>query len=280
MSGDASEEATTGTPMNGAESLLRTLVGCGIDVCFANPGTSEMHFVGALDRVPGMRAVLGLFEGVVTGAADGYARMAEKPAATLLHLGPGLANGLANLHNARKARVPLVNIIGNHATTHLRFDAPLTSDVAAFAHTVSHWVASSPSAKSVAADAARAVQAARAAPGPGRQPDPAGRHRLDAGGAAGSRLARPRSRRRVGARDHPIGDGAPLRPPRRPAPARRGPARPRAGGSRPARRCDRRAPPVRHVHAAHRARRGTRLLSSASPIGRRPRWSSWPGCAA
>ncbi len=152
-------------PMNGAESLLRTLVGCGVDVCFANPGTSEMHFVGALDRVPGMRAVLGLFEGVVTGAADGYARMAEKPAATLLHLGPGLANGLANLHNARKARTPIVNIIGNHATAHLRFDAPLTADVAAFAHTVSHWVASSQSAKSVAADAARAVQAARAAPG-------------------------------------------------------------------------------------------------------------------
>src|SRR5882762_5890411 len=111
--------------MNGAESLVRTLVGGGVDVCFANPGTSEMHFVAALDRVEGMRCVLGLFEGVVTGAADGYARMTGTPAATLLHLGPGMANGLANLHNARKAQVPMVNIIGNHATTHQRFDAPL-----------------------------------------------------------------------------------------------------------------------------------------------------------
>ena len=123
-------------PMNGAESLLRTLVNGGIEVCFGNPGTSEMHFVGALDRVAGMRAILGLFEGVVTGAADGYARMSGKPAATLLHLGPGLANGLANLHNARKAGVPVVNIIGNHATIHQRFDAPLTADVEAFARPV------------------------------------------------------------------------------------------------------------------------------------------------
>ena len=151
--------------MNGAEALLRTLVASGVNVCFANPGTSEMHFISALDRVPGMRAVLGLFEGVVTGAADGYARMAERPAATLLHLGPGLANGLANLHNARKAEVPMVNIIGDHATTHQRFDAPLTSDVAAFARTVSHWQVSSRGPKTVAADAARAVQAARSAPG-------------------------------------------------------------------------------------------------------------------
>jgi acetolactate synthase-1/2/3 large subunit len=124
-----------------------------------------MHFVAALDRVPGMRAVLGLFEGVVTGAADGYARMADKPATTLLHLGPGMANGLANLHNARKAQVPIVNIIGDHATYHRRFDAPLTSDVKAFASTVSHWVHSSESAQRISADAARAVQAARMAPG-------------------------------------------------------------------------------------------------------------------
>jgi acetolactate synthase-1/2/3 large subunit len=151
--------------MNGAESLLQTLVASGVEVCFGNPGTSEMHFVAALDRVPGMRAVLGLFEGVVTGAADGYARMTDKPAATLLHLGPGSGNGLANLHNARKAQVPMVNIIGDHATYHQRFDAPLTSDVAAFAHTVSHWVLSSKSAQRIAADAARAVQAARLAPG-------------------------------------------------------------------------------------------------------------------
>src|SRR2546425_7937307 len=102
--------------MNGAESLLRTLVGSGVEVCFGNPGTSEMHFVAALDRVEGMRVVLGLFEGAVTGMADGYGRMAEKPAATLLHLGPGLANGLANLHNARRAATPVVNIVGDHAT--------------------------------------------------------------------------------------------------------------------------------------------------------------------
>ena len=115
--------------MNGAESLLRTLVGSGVEVCFGNPGTSEMHFVAALDRVEGMRVVLGLFEGAVTGMADGYGRMAEKPAATLLHLGPGLANGLANLHNARRARTPIVNIVGDHATYHAQYDAPLASDV-------------------------------------------------------------------------------------------------------------------------------------------------------
>src|SRR6202167_3660452 len=119
--------------MNGAECLLRTLLANEVDLCLMNPGTSEMQFVAALDRVPGMRGVLGLFEGVCSGAADGYARMTGKPAATLLHLGPGLANGLANLHNARKAGTPVVNIIGNHATSHQRFDAPLTSNVAAFA---------------------------------------------------------------------------------------------------------------------------------------------------
>ncbi len=123
--------------MNGAESLLRTLVGSGVEVCFGNPGTSEMHFVAALDRVEGMRVVLGLFEGAVTGMADGYGRMAEKPAATLLHLGPGLANGLANLHNARRARTPIVNIVGDHATYHAQYDAPLASDVHGFARPVS-----------------------------------------------------------------------------------------------------------------------------------------------
>ena len=151
--------------MNGAESLLRTLVASGVEVCFANPGTSEMHFVTALDRAPGMRAVLGLFEGVVTGMADGYGRMADKPAATLLHLGPGLANGLANLHNARRAATPIVNVVGDHATTHAQFDAPLASDIIGFARPVSSWVHSSTSALTVGADAARAVQAARQAPG-------------------------------------------------------------------------------------------------------------------
>src|ERR1051326_507251 len=124
------------TKMNGAESLVRTLVSSGVEVCFSNPGTSEMHFVAALDRVDGMRAVLGLFEGAVTGMADGYARMAEKPACTLLHLGPGLANGLANLHNARRAHTPVVNVVGDHTSWHLPYDAPLTSDIAALAATV------------------------------------------------------------------------------------------------------------------------------------------------
>jgi acetolactate synthase-1/2/3 large subunit len=151
--------------MNGAESLVRTLVGGGVEVCFANPGTSEMHFVAALDRVDGMRCVLGLFEGVVTGAADGYARMADKPAATLLHLGPGLANGLANLHNAVKASTPMVNIVGDHATYHRAYDAPLTSDIETAARPFSGWVHTSPDAKSVAADGAAAIAAAITPPG-------------------------------------------------------------------------------------------------------------------
>ena len=112
--------------MNGAEALMRTAVAAGVDVCFANPGTTEMQLVAALDAVPGVRAVLGLFEGVCTGAADGYARMTRRPALTLLHLGPGFANGIANLHNARRARSPVVNLIGDHATWHLDADAPLT----------------------------------------------------------------------------------------------------------------------------------------------------------
>src|SRR5436309_4349405 len=126
--------------MNGAESLVRTLVAGGIEVCFANPGTSEIHIVAALDRVAKIRCVLGLFEGGATGAADGYARMADKPASTLLHLGPGLANGLANLHNAKKARTPVVNIVGEHATYHREYNAPLTSDIEGLAHPMSSWV--------------------------------------------------------------------------------------------------------------------------------------------
>ncbi|MCP5267071.1 MAG: acetolactate synthase large subunit [Burkholderiaceae bacterium] len=151
--------------MNGAESLVRTLVDSEVDVCFTNPGTSEMHFVAALDRVPGMRCVLGLFEGVATGAADGYYRMSGRPAATLLHLGPGLANGLANLHNARRAGSGIVNIVGDHATYHQQYDAPLASDCAGVARPMSHWVHSSASAQAVAADGATAVQVARTAPG-------------------------------------------------------------------------------------------------------------------
>ena len=151
--------------MNGAQALIRTLVGAGVDVCFANPGTSEMHFVAALDDVPEMRAVLTLFEGVATGAADGYARMAGRPAATLLHLGPGMGNGLANLHNARRGRTPMVNVVGDHARSHKRLDAPLESDLDALAGTVSGWVRRSLTPADVAGDAAEAVAAASAAPG-------------------------------------------------------------------------------------------------------------------
>ena len=151
--------------MNGADTLLQTLVNCGVEVCFTNPGTSEMHFVAALDKQDGMRGVLGLFEGVVTGAADGYARMAGKPACTLLHLGPGLANGLANLHNARRAYSPIVNVVGEHATYHRHLDAPLTSNIAGFADPVSRWVKASETAVNLAADGAAAVQAAMGPPG-------------------------------------------------------------------------------------------------------------------
>jgi len=151
--------------MNGARALLSTLVGAGVEVCFANPGTSEMHFVAALDEVPAMRGVLCLFEGVATGAADGYARVAGRPATTLLHLGPGLGNGLANLHNARRARTPVVNVVGDHATYHTRYDAPLESDIASIARSVSGWYRSAARADDVAGDAADAVAAAMGPPG-------------------------------------------------------------------------------------------------------------------
>lgn len=151
--------------MNGAQALIRTLVGCGVDVCFANPGTSEMHFVAALDSVADMRGLLCLFEGVATGAADGYGRMAGRPAAALLHLGPGLANGLANLHNARRARTPLVTIVGDHASYHKRYDAPLESDIDALAGTVSTWLRRPARPTDLGADAADAVAAAMTPPG-------------------------------------------------------------------------------------------------------------------
>lgn len=151
--------------MNGAESLIRSLIASGVDTCFTNPGTSEMHFVAALDHVPGMRSVLALFEGVATGAADGYYRMSGNPACTLLHLGPGLANGLANLHNAKKAGSGIVNIVGEHAETHLALDAPLKSDIQGLARPMSHWVHSATSAAEVGRDGAAAVTAARTAPG-------------------------------------------------------------------------------------------------------------------
>ena len=146
--------------MNGAESLIKTLVNHEINVCFANPGTSEMHFVAALDEVEGMRCVLCLFEGVLSGAAGAYALMAGKPASTLLHLGPGLGNALANIHNAKKGHVPMINIIGEHATYHVQYDAPLTSDIKGIAKPVSHWVYTSNSSSEIAKDTAKAIQKA------------------------------------------------------------------------------------------------------------------------
>src|SRR5260370_14085550 len=173
--------------MNGAEAVVRTLADCGVDTCFANPGTSEMHFVAALDEVPQIRGVLCLFEGAATGAADGYGRMTGRPAAALLHLGPGLANGLANLHNARRARTPLLAIVGDHATYHKRFDAPLESDIDALAGTVSGWARRCARSADTGADTAEAVAAAMGPPGqvaslilpadvswsPGAEPSPA-----------------------------------------------------------------------------------------------------------
>jgi acetolactate synthase-1/2/3 large subunit len=151
--------------MNGAQALVQTLVDSEVTVCFGNPGTSEMHFLGALDGNQAMRSVLCLSEGVVSAAADGYARMTRRPAATLLHLGPGLANAGANLHNARRASTPIVNIVGDHATYHQHLDAPLTANVEALARTWSTWVGTSRHARSVAHDAAEAVARAQEAPG-------------------------------------------------------------------------------------------------------------------
>ncbi len=151
--------------MNGAQAVARTLADCGVTTCFANPGTSEMHFVAALDTVPELRGVLCLFEGVATGAADGFGRMTGHPAGVLLHLGPGLANGLANLHNARRARTPLLAIVGDHATYHKRFDAPLESDIDALAGSVSGWVRRTSRSAEAGSDTAQAVAAALRAPG-------------------------------------------------------------------------------------------------------------------
>jgi acetolactate synthase-1/2/3 large subunit len=181
--------------MNGAQALMKTLVDAGIEVCFTNPGTSEMHFVAALDSEPKMRAVLALFEGVATGAADGYARMADKPAATLLHLGCGLGNGLANLHNARKGKVPVVNIVGDHATYHTQYDAQLQSDIETVARNVSPgFVRTSQSTAELCRDAADAITAARPAR-PGGHADPAGRCVVGRRRRARARCRRPQPRR-------------------------------------------------------------------------------------
>lgn len=151
--------------MNGAHALLATLQANGVTTCFANPGTSEMHFVAGLDDFAEVRGVLCLFEGVATGAADGYARVTGTPAATLLHLGPGLANGWANLHNARRAHVPMINIVGDHATTHAPFDAPLQSDIPALVSALEGWQRRTMNADEVARDTADAVRAAYGPPG-------------------------------------------------------------------------------------------------------------------
>ena len=151
--------------MNGAESLVGTLLEGNVDVCFTNPGTSEMHFVAALDKYDKMRSILCLFEGCATGAADGYFRMKRTPASTLLHLGPGLANGLANLHNAKKASSGIVNIVGEHALDHIKLNAPLTSDIEGIARPVSHWVKTSKSSKDIAVDGAEAIEMANVNPG-------------------------------------------------------------------------------------------------------------------
>lgn len=151
--------------MNGAESLVATLVEQGVDICFANPGTSEMHFLAALGNNPRMRSVLCLFEGVATGAADGWYRMKDTPASTLLHLGPGLANGLANIHNAKRASSGMVNVVGEHSVSHLKYDPPLTSDIEGLARPLSHWVRRAESADTIAWDAAQAVAKASEHPG-------------------------------------------------------------------------------------------------------------------
>ncbi|MBC2665988.1 acetolactate synthase large subunit [Novosphingobium flavum] len=150
--------------MNGAQTLVNTLVDQGVDICFANPGTSEMHFLAALDN-PRMRSVLCLFEGVATGAADGWYRMKDKPASTLLHLGPGLANGLANIHNAKRASSGMVNIVGEHSVSHLKYNPPLSSDIEGLARPLCHWVRRADSADTIAWDAAQAVEVASEHPG-------------------------------------------------------------------------------------------------------------------
>ncbi|MCL4186878.1 MAG: acetolactate synthase large subunit [Rhodobacteraceae bacterium] len=151
--------------LTGAEAVVATLLGCGIDTCIANPGTSELHLVAAFDRIPGVRCILGLAEGVVTGAADGYGRMSDRPAVTLLHCGPGLANGLANLHNARRAATPVVNIVGDHTIRHLAHDPPLAADIESWARPVSAWYRSASDPATVGADVAEAVRAALEPPG-------------------------------------------------------------------------------------------------------------------
>ena len=252
---DEPNSVSSGAGMIGAQALIGSLVGAGVDVCFMNPGTSEMHFVHALDSVPAMRAVLALFEGVATGAADGYARIAGRLAAVLLHLGPGLGNGLANLHNARRAHSPIVNIVGAHATGHVRYDAPLQSDIEAVARTVSGWVHTCGTTRDVAQDAMRAVAAAGCDGGQiATLVLPA-----DVSWSGGGVPAPPRSPappQTVGRDQIGAAAGHPVRRRFLAAAAWRGCAhRTRAAGSQPDRRRDRGAAARRDLSRAHGVRR-------------------------
>ncbi len=276
--------------MNGAEAMIRTLVDAGVTTCFTNPGTSEMHFVAALDTVPAMRGVLGLFEGVVTGAADGYARMAERPAATLLHLGPGLGNGLANLHNARRAATPVVNVVGDHATYHARFDAPLHSDIDAAARNVSGWIGRPERTADLCRVTAEAVEAAIGPPGqvatlilpadvswgdgadpvapaPRRDPRPVDADAVDAAcqGAAVRRAGRPAARwdRRCGVGRSPPRPASPPAPTLGSSPRRSSPAPSAGPGSPRSRSC---STSVRWPRHSSTGLRHLVLVEAGSPV--------------
>ena len=234
--------------------MIRTLVDAGVTTCFTNPGTSEMHFVAALDTVPAMRGVLGLFEGVVTGAADGYARMAERPAATLLHLGPGLGNGLANLHNARRAATPVVNVVGDHATYHARFDAPLHSDIDAAARNVSGWIGRPERTADLCRVTAEAVDGGHRPARPGGHADPAGGRVVGRRSGSGRARATPGPSAGRCGRRRCCGQGAAVR--RAGRPAARWDVAAAWGAHRrgPRRRRHRRSALRRDVRRPHRAR--------------------------
>ena len=231
-----------GESLTGAASLLRTMADAGIEVCFANPGTSEMHFVAALGALPQIRPVLGLFEGAVSGMADGYARITGKPALTLLHLGTGFTNAAANLHNARRAKSPIVNVVGDHATTHKRWDSPLKSDIEALARPMSDWLRMAQSTAYAVGRRGRCRGRRAQQPGADRDADPARGHRLGPhGGPCGAA---------AGAISGTTRSGGDL--PRRQGAAR---ARPRlcAAGARGGRRYARPRGPAAHLRRNGRA---------------------------
>ena len=254
--------------MNGAQALIRTLTGAGVEVCFSNPGTSEMHFVAALDTVPQMRGVLCLFEGVATGAADGYGRMTGRPAAALLHLGPGLANGLANLHNARRAGTPLVTVVGDHATYHKRLDAPLESDIDALAGSVSRLGAA------VAAQRGRGRRRGRGGGGGvggrDRHADPARRRVLVRTGRTGTGRPGPAGLAGTGRGDRRRGQGAAERRAVPDPAGRLRAAAAGAGGGQPDRRGHR-----RDGCCARRSRRGWSAAPGSRPSAGWPTWARW-----